>query len=882
MDWYGRIRKVGGIHLEVSMTDDVLCLPDTRRGYFVSGERSDPVDCTVSDFARFGPPPRQFGLIPRSRLYATLNSATDHAGQQGHVTLLCAPAGTGKSMLLSQWCIEIEAGTQIRCAWLSLSEHENNVSVFCASLLAALARSVPLASTRPPASFDAFDRFIGDLCSEIEALETPIVLILDDAHEIHDPIVVSFIDRFLSATPANLSVLVSARYEPPLMWHKLSLDGRLFRVESAELAFDATEIATVLGNCGVDLDDRALDTVVKRTQGWGALVRFAGMYLAGRQDIAQAVAEFANTPRPVSDFLVGELISVLPRRSTEFLLRTSVVTSFTLELAVELAGDSAAATVAELERVNMPIARSDSTEKLTWYSYHPMLRAYLYAEYRRTDASAVRDAHRNASAWFEAHRHDLTAFEHETIVGDPERTRAFLDRRGFGIVLDGYGQELVGALSRVPTEVGEYLGTRLLQLAAAVASRDFATATTYIDLLEKSTWPTDAQCTLFRALQLETVRCLAEPGHSRLTGDLAGRQATGDCDIDAYVNLQLGMSHNLGYAFDESVTCLERAVALGELRHRTAVVLAANRPITEHSASVAALAEYLRAEPPHPTTVIDFADLTPVNVLGVDVPAFGLRAAVTFALQQLDLAANDRRPLAATLRDTTIRLIADGDHPMATLSLIPLVVHACLNIGEVEWATRIISKASDQFGETPDIRLGRAAIYLATGKLSDARSEVDTVAAAADQLVLSGPVYLALLDACIHTRQGHQSYACAALVTALTRARTSTVLRPFLDMKSIVRPMLAIFTGRFGENEDFAEQIRKRLGPAESTGRQILTPTELSVLRELASGDTAEAIAKTLWVSVNTVKTHLRGIYRKLEVGNRRAALLEARSVGLL
>lgn len=121
-----------------------------------------------------------------------------------------------------------------------------------------------------------------------------------------------------------------------------------------------------------------------------------------------------------------------------------------------------------------------------------------------------------------------------------------------------------------------------------------------------------------------------------------------------------------------------------------------------------------------------------------------------------------------------------------------------------------------------------------------------------------------------------------ALETALARGRSSAALRPFFDMKAEIRPLLNSFSGHFGDNNDFAENIRQRLETEKTTPRPILTPAELKTLRELASGDTTEAIAETLWVSVNTVKTHLRSIYRKLEVANRREALLVARTVGLL
>ncbi|NMM85824.1 hypothetical protein B2J88_15860 [Rhodococcus sp. SRB_17] len=872
-----------------------------------------PSTSAVQDYAE---PTTRARTVTRSRLYRVLDSAVQSSSPQGRVLLLCAPAGTGKTVLLNEWSARASAEFGTDCARLNMTEHENNVSIFCASLLRALNSIVPVSSTNLPPTFDALDRFITELTTSIKDLGKTTTVIIDDAHEIYDPVVISVVDRLLHCAPANLSFIIAARHEPPQSWNSLALSDRLTRLGSAELSFETGEIQEILVQSGILLDDSALTTIARRTQGWGALVRFAAMYLSGRHDIAQAVSEFASTPRPVADFLVGELISSLPAGSIAFLLRTAVPARFTVDLAMVLAGDDAAAHLDELERLNMPLIRTDTADHRTWYTYHPMLREYLYAEYRRSDAPALHDSHMQASRWFEGHHDYLAALEHEITLDDDTRMIELLGRRGLGMIHDGLGHELISALRELPVGVAEDAGTQLLHAAAAVTTRDFDAAAAYLEFLQDKALANAWQCSLFLGLQLETVRYTADSRQALLLDALTRHRASGDSDVDAYVQLQIGITQNLHHEFRESVQSLEKAVVLAQVRNRCALVLESmtalaitygvstdigamaeksdfaltyandhdlsHHPITEQAASVSALAGYLRVTPPRSDAIIDASSLARRSAIGTDTPAYGWHATVIFALQGLELAQENRRRPASVMRDAMLRLISGGDHHTDTLAFLPVVVHACLNVGEPDWALRIVHDAAHKFGDTTDVRLGRAGIRLATGKVSEARVEIDTIASSSPQFVMAGGVYAAVLDACIHARQGHTKLARTALETALLRARSSTALRPFFDLKAEIRPLLSSFSGHFGDNNDFAENLRQRLEMDTTTPRPILTPSELKTLHELSSGDTTEAIAETFGLSVNTVKTHLRGIYRKLEVANRREALQSARKVGLL
>ena len=152
------------------------------------------------------------------------------------------------------------------------------------------------------------------LCGNPRNARAPNKLILDDVHTLHDPCrSVSSIGY--SHDPGNLSIIVAARYEPPLTWHRLALDGQLTRFASTDLAFDRSEITAIFGEYDITLRDDGLAIVENFTKGWGAVVRLTAAFLAGRSDIGDALNEFTHTPRPIANFLVDEVLRPCPNMS---------------------------------------------------------------------------------------------------------------------------------------------------------------------------------------------------------------------------------------------------------------------------------------------------------------------------------------------------------------------------------------------------------------------------------------------------------------------------------------------------------------------------------------------------------------------------------------
>ena len=500
-------------------------------------------------------------------------------------------------------------------------------------------------------------------------------------------------------------------------------------------------------------------------------------------------------------------------------------------------------------------------------------------------------------------------------IGDPHRILAFLERCGLGLVLDGHCGDVVRVLESVSTQVSESPITRLVLAAAALHSGDVTSATTCLDLLE-ATHPPIAEDPLFLAMSLEISCVTATSDNEPLAARLERRQKSTHSDIEAYAHMELATAHLLRCEFDRATVEYTQAVALGTIRGRARFVLksltglgyvaslsgdigamrshsvdaldyAVEHRITttaeyELSASVAAFATYLCASSELPYRIPTIGNYRSTDVLGASAPVFGWHSVVTFGLHSLD-GSTDRRsdrrrcPRRDAQRDRItdlrVRDLGFSHHPSST--------HA---FPSARW------NGQRELCVTQPINSEKRRRYISHGVPSPSRP-TSSRKHSSKFPKLSGPPK----PRCSHitSTPGHskpgstlQQVTSASRFRsphkALRAAEAGSLLRPFLDYGASLRPVFDEFSGHFGDQEAFAEQVRSRIRPQELVSAPILTPGEYTVLRELASGDTTESIADTLFLSVNTIKTHLRRIYRKLEVSNRRDALKAARRGGLI
>ena len=369
--------------------------------------------------------PRDY--VPRPRLIAWLNHAISSP-----LTLVCAPAGFGKSTLVSSWLESIATGrggdvSPLPGAWLSLDANDSNIDLFLRYFIAALRTIVPGAfgeTTEMLMSPPPLGVVVARLSNEIVLMPKPLVLVLDDYHTIQGTAVHEFLNALVLHWPQPLHLVLISRIAPPLPLADLRAKGQLAELRAYDLRFIRDEIAayaalalpTPLSESGVALFEA-------RTEGWATGLRLATLTLRAGEDPAAIIASLTGSDPAFADYLMDEVLSRQPANVQAFLLRTSILDRFCVSLCeAVLAGEEsnydARACVDWVERANLFVIALQGRE---WYRYHHLFQDALLQRLRAEVApEQVAELHRRAAAWFaergladEALRHALAANDFE-------------------------------------------------------------------------------------------------------------------------------------------------------------------------------------------------------------------------------------------------------------------------------------------------------------------------------------------------------------------------------------------------------------------------------------------------------------------------------------
>ncbi|MGK8524011.1 LuxR C-terminal-related transcriptional regulator [Nocardia asteroides] len=850
-------------------------------------------------------PALPFAPLPRPDLYAAADRLS--GARDGHVLLICAPAGTGKSVLVADW-IARHAASGSDVAWLTVTEQLDDATALWAVLHARFgipATGGPCPPTTPAA----------ELVETLAARDTPTVLVLDDAHLLTDPLALAGVEYFLHHAPPTVTTVLCGRFAPPIRWHVLELHARLTRWGASDLAFTPDQSDALCRDHGCELTGAELDTLCALTQGWAALVRIAATHLAARSDDRAAALTVLGRPaRAVADFLTGELVETLPPALRQFLTYTSIPVSFTEQLADQLVGGGAGHYLHELDRIDFPI-RSVVRDGDVWFSCHPLVRAYFLAEARRLGPRLCAELHLQSARWLRSAGLPATALPHQLAGAGREDLREFLSTCALRIVLDGQGEALFDQLARSSPDVLDDPFLWLVRVvdalvagrsAAAVACLDTATARRAVKDSFASAERLDA-LTRAAAIDVAATTGAALPRHQ---DDVA---STGDPDLDAYTTIQVATAFVAHGAVTRGEQLLHAGLALAEhaarprlvLRALTRLALAADavdaanamreraaRALTtaaEHglleatdavqAAAVAAYGAYLQGETP------DAAQVAAVLVERVDHdgscgPVAGWHGHVVGRLLDLERAEEQSAAVDA-LRRSLLILLEHKAVPATTGSLILPVVWALLRVHDARTAQLLVERARGIVGDLPEVRLADAALHAAADRLKATCAILEPLLDRAGDLRPVSAITGWLLYSAAQHEFRAPARALAALENALSSATPHRLARPFLDVPAAM-PLLDSYAGRLGRSERFAELIRRHPAARRRPAYPALTHTEMTVLKQLPSGRTAQQIADDLGVSVNTVKTHLRGIYGKLGTNSRVDALDHARRGGLL
>lgn len=848
--------------------------------------------------------PREF--VPRPSLLSTL----DH-GEDAALTLVSAPPGYGKTVLLADWAGHQDAA----CAWVTLHEKDDDPRTLWAAVLSALVAcpGVPASSALNrlvvPRTTVGAD-FLAELLEALATLPVRVCLVLDDVHHLRGKATLHGLRVLVRDRPSTVRLLMAGRYDPALPIGRLRMEGRLWEVRAEQLRFSLEETAALSHLCGVDLTEAQSQVLHARTDGWVAGIRLAAIPLVGHPDPDRFLASFSGDERPVADYLADEVVAHLSTAERELLRRTSITDPLPTRLAAELSGrPDAAELLGELERRTGLVVSSGAHR--AEFRVQELVRTYLAADLNRQGPEVVRELHRQAATWWAAEARPVPALRHAAQTADDTLLIELLHRWAPTLVARGDHTELGRALAS--GSAGGHARDPWLLLAAAhihLVQGDVQAARAEIRRAEgPARQPDDPDLARFRAAtrQLSGLAgrdeetAPADPALAALVslGRGAARVYRGDdarpsdADAEAAVGeletaLATARDHQFGLLEVQSLCLLGMAASAASDNSRAAAAAAAavgaatargwqDSWWTGTAHGVLAHACLMRAAPEQALEAA--VDGLRTTAAGDPVLRFALRCARGAALFDLGARSTGLLELQQAQGELGGTVV-----PRALAASAALLEHrAALVLGYRAAAATSMGRLSLRDPACGELVLMRAWSEAAAGAPARAHGVLLPLLEGGVPPTLESTLVEAwLLEAWTALRSSDRPGARRALRTALARAEPLDVLRPFALAGRGLRVLLVDQLGGDLDPVAFAFRClaaRQRVRPSSAPQ---LSAREQEVLAQLVSLNNLDEIADDLDVSVNTIKTHVRGIYGKLGVNTRRTAVLAAVERGVL
>lgn len=829
------------------------------------------------------------------------------------VGVVSAPAGFGKSALLAMW-----AATQgDAVAWLSCDGTDVEPARFWGGLLAAVG------VCRPGVGDDArilLERQSAEspaiavsLANDLGASDAPLTIVIDDLHLAEpSPAVLA---GLLAALPTNVRLLIGSRTDPPLPLARLRVAGALLELRSDDLCFSAAETSAVLLANGVSIDAQQSKQLHALTEGWPAGVQLAALALQRDAKRSKFLESFASTDRAVADFLVGEVLDRLPAPLVEFLYMTSVLDGFDAALCESVTGrDDAAGLLDQVVAADLFVVRLDVGAG--WYRYHHLFGAFLQARLRGLGRARWRDVHGRAAEAFEARGDIVSALRHTAAAGDEDEAAAIVRRTLWRwiTVIDPVATETVvrqwlhthgrGLISTDPVQVLDFL----LPVITTTYGDDLRWWLTEIDAAHPEASPTLTAVLqgnwgehhLCRGASDQAVSCFeaamaavagAPPVDGPLTAlpmGLARAHLQNGNPAVARAILDTVEARPTGHRVidDVRVPAMQSWIAFldGELRRTEQVAQTAITRADEMGLGASDLSRIF----------------TGLSIAGLHVERHDDEVAREL-LDQLRHAADlGRRPslqsLVALEHARYARLVGDETTAAADLTLARLLLPGAssqaLSMFDVEAARQAIEFRPNSAAALIDSLVDDSATTMLRLRLAlvegDRRTAAELLATVAPPVTPRARVARGVLEALTHHHRDVEA-ANRALNEALLVARTEGFRRTILEQGPEVLTLLLSFSPTreleplVGELIDIASSTAAPIRPRPVTSLvEPLSDREVTVLRFLCSRLTYHEIAAALYVSHNTLKSHVSSIYRKLAVGSRSDAVEAGRQLRII
>jgi LuxR family maltose regulon positive regulatory protein len=879
------------------------------------------------------PKPRQ-GLVQRPRLTERLNKATECK-----LTLISAPAGFGKTTLLSEWLIR----SQLPVAWVSLDKGDNDPVYLIKYLIAALQSVEPeigdaaltlLQSMQQP----PLDAIIINLIQEIEDFPNDFVLVFDDYHSIEIPKIHQLVEFLIDRMPSQMHLVVATRVDPGFPLARLRVRNQLNEFRVTDLCFTMEETALFFNQVmELELSNQDIAVLESRTEGWVAGLQLAALSMQGRSDIPGFIKKFAGDNRLIVDYLAEEVLNLQTAHVQNFLLQTSILSRLSEPLCDYVTNRKGSQkTLEDLERANLFLVPLDN--KRHWYRYHHLFIDLLRQRLHQKEHGNVSRLHIKASEWFEANGFQEQAIEHALAAKEFERTARLIEsytaarwRGGDQVTLFRWLEQLPDEFKMSKPNLGLYHAQVLFQ------SGRQESAEKCISQLEK------------RHVNIPNGKSETpkEPAITALQGRIAA--------IKAYMATRKGDALGIAKYSQQALDCLSKedntwraivSISLAIVHELTGDSMAA---IEAHSKGAAAakkagnvyfylierlwLAIVLKNSGRLPEAMDICRQLqNEVNdkTLTFNVAVghvWGALGEMLYELNALDEAHRYAKKGLALLEqghdvshlgwryaclvkilcskqdlDSAEKIVPKMEQLMRTSVVPPWVltqiraVKARIylmkgNIGILErWVDECGLKLDEELTilhEAEYIMFAR--ILIAQNRFEDALGLLNRLTGEDEKAgrVLN-QIETLILQALVFKNLNKEAESLAALRKALSLAEPGGYTRVFVDEGSHMAELLGKILDAKGKiPRVFVKKLLpefglRRIKQSDDDLIEGLSKREMEVLMLIAAGLANKKITEALFISMSTVKTHLRNIYGKLNVHSRTEAIVKAKELDLV
>ncbi|MCF7805194.1 MAG: LuxR C-terminal-related transcriptional regulator [Candidatus Marinimicrobia bacterium] len=880
------------------------------------------------------PPPLRPEILNRQRLIEMLS---EHSYR---LALITAPAGFGKSTCVRAWLEESEPNY----AWLSLDDQDNNLRRFLRYLVASLQQVLPSLGTSTLAmlegeSLPSAETLLTPVINDLWEMDEPGTLVLDDYHTIDEPEIHEAMRFFIDQLPHTLRLVLITRVDPAFPVARYRARGTVAEIREQDLRFTRDETDMLLNQVlGMELPDESIETLNRKTEGWAAGLQLASLSLQQTEDKTAFLESFSGETGYVLDYLIEEVLEQLPDEQQQFLLQTSILQRFNAELCGVVTGDkNAEALLTTLNEQNLFLVPLDESGQ--WYRYHHLFGDLLRFRLNHALHIEIDTLHRRASEWFDEQGYPDDAMSHAFQMEDSGRAIRLLDDYSEQLIQESRHSEFRQWVNRLPEdELRKYpmilLGRAWMQLLSYQTENLDNTIQETVQAIHSQ----ECQYSDSRKQRVEFFTQILQTFWQRVTGKVQASISLSEQLLTSFPEGQTvfrsTLLYNLARAYmyfgevEKPIHLLEqllrelpesgnyylRLSAMGHicnlLIQLEGPAIAATRAheyidrlkelgISEIPAAcylhlALGIAEYQRNDIGKSITALEtaVAQSRRGDDPYVEYHAHFQLAKCHYVKDDHPGAKTHEANAARVSRESTIGIYA------ADLQTDQLSVQAAADkfdkvAAELQSVNYVPDEVFTPIQEKQGFLIIRSALHRKESE--QARPLIEQLKGTAEVKARKGSLLvLNIYEAAVEYIAGNLSDAFKILEQSLVRAANREEIRPFLEISPQMKKILSAYIESNTPSGDAREVARLILGKIRNDTAQSIIPgfkqdlisplteREQEVLSYLGENNTYQEIADSMFVSLNTVKTHLKNLYGKLEVSSKTEAIEKARQLGFL